>query len=101
MADRAMFKKGETWKIKEARSPGLMVVTLLQDVPRRVRLKMDRGVAKPHPDDDAMFDVQIVSGKKGYVSIENSLDQKITGKGTAGTVVTLRRTLTRFLKQVA
>lgn len=102
MSTREFYKKGETWKVKEARSPGFMVITLLSDVPKKVRVQKDHIYgSKPHPEDDVMFDAEIVSGKKGYISIEYTLSQKVLGKGTAGTRETFRRTLTRFLKKVS
>lgn len=87
MITEKVYKKGQVWVVKEARSPGTLAIRLLSDVPRRVTAK-----------DDVFFDAEIIKGRKGYVSIENTMMQKFAGKGTSGTVERFRRTLTRFIR---
>ncbi len=74
--------KGEVWEVSDRH--GEMVIKLMEDINT---LK------------DGFFEAVILTGKKNYISNSYNLEQKTSGKGTAGHIESFRITLCKFVKK--
>lgn len=76
-------KSGEVWKTNSRKGP--LTVRFLGDVDCST---------------DGWVDAEIIDGRARYMSLENRAEQRASGMGTPGDVLTMRTTLLTLIERV-
>lgn len=77
------IKKGRVYDIEHSRK-GPLTVQAVEDEPKSK---------------DEFMDMKIIEGRARYASIGNNLAQKLSGLGTPGDTITVRRSLFRVVRR--